>query len=84
MILRIPGIGVKTAKKIVAARRFQVLNIDHLKKLGAAVNRAKYFIDFNAGNPFLKYLTDLNLRKLLIGGSNSKFQHQFSQQLTLF
>lgn len=84
MILRIPGIGVKTAKKIVSARRFQVLTIDHLRKLGAAVNRARYFIDFNAGNVFLRHLTDLNLKKLLIGGSNSKFQNQFSQQLTLF
>ena len=84
MILRIPGIGVKTAMKIVSARRFQVLNIDNLKKLGAAVNRAKYFIDFSYGNPFLKHLTDLNLRKLIIGGSQSKFQNQFSQQLTLF
>lgn len=84
MILRIPGIGVKTAMKIVSSRRFQVLNIDNLKKLGAAVNRAKYFIDFSYGNPFLKYLTDLNLRKLIIGGSQSKFQNQFSQQLTLF
>lgn len=84
MILRIPGIGVKTAQKIVSARKFQVLTIDHLKKLGAAVNRAKYFIDFTYGNPFLKHLTDLNLRKLIIGGSQSKFQNQFSQQLTLF
>ncbi|MGC4128056.1 MAG: putative DNA modification/repair radical SAM protein [Bergeyella sp.] len=84
MILRIPGIGVKTAKKIVSARRFQVLNLEHLKKLGVATNRAKYFIDFNAGNIYLKYLTDINLRKLLIGGSRSKFQNQFSQQLSLF
>ena len=84
MILRIQGIGVKTAMKIVSSRRFQVLNIDNLKKLGAAVNRAKYFIDFSYGNPFLKHLTDLNLSKLIIGGSQSKFQNQFSQQLTLF
>lgn len=84
MILRIPGIGVKTAKKIIHARRFQILHMDHLKKLGAAVNRAKYFIDFNAGNMYLKYLTDKNFRKLLIGGSSSKFHNQFLQQLTLF
>jgi len=84
MILRIPGIGVKTAKKIVSARRFQVLTIENLQKLGAAVNRAKYFIDFNAGNIFLRHLTDLNLKRLLIGGSTSKFKDQFSQQLTLF
>ncbi|WP_312993171.1 putative DNA modification/repair radical SAM protein [Chryseobacterium flavum] len=84
MILRIPGIGVKSAQKIVSARRFQMLTMDHLKQLGAAVNRAKYFIDFTAGNTYLKYLTDKNFRKLLVGGSSSKFHHQFSQQLTLF
>lgn len=84
MILRVPGIGVKTAKKIVSSRRFQILNYDHLKKMGAAVNRAKYFIDFKAGNDFLKYLTNQNLRKLLISGSSSKFHDQFSQQLSLF
>ena len=84
MILRIPGIGVKTAKKIVSSRRFQILNIDHVKKMGAAVNRAKYFIDFKAGNDFLKYLTNQKLRNLLIGGSSSKFHHQFSKQLNLF
>jgi predicted DNA-binding helix-hairpin-helix protein len=39
MILRIPGIGVKTAQKIVSARRFQVLNMDHLKKLGSSKPR---------------------------------------------
>ncbi|MBV8327944.1 putative DNA modification/repair radical SAM protein [Chryseobacterium sp.] len=84
MILRIPGIGVKSAQKIISARRFQILNMDHLKRLGAAVNRAKYFIDFNAGNAYLRYLTDKNLRKLLTGGSSSKFHNQFSQQLSLF
>lgn len=84
MILRIPGIGVKSAQKIVSARRFQILNIDHLKKLGTAVNRAKYFIDFNTGNAYLKYLTDKNFRKVLVGGSSSKFHNQFSQQLSLF
>ncbi|CAM2886608.1 putative DNA modification/repair radical SAM protein [Chryseobacterium flavum] len=84
MILRIPGIGVKSAQKIVSARRFQMLTMDHLKQLGVAVNRAKYFIDFTAGNTYLKYLTDKNFRKLLVGGSSSKFHHQFSQQLTLF
>ncbi|MFP5303644.1 hypothetical protein R2R70_20920, partial [Cobetia sp. SIMBA_158] len=63
---------------------FQVLNIDHLKKLGVAVNRAKYFIDFDAGNAYLKYLTDKNFRKLLVGGSSSNSHNQFSQQLSLF
>ncbi len=77
MILRIPGIGVKSAQKIVSARRFQILNLDHLKQLGAAVNRAKYFIDFNTGNAFLKYLTNQNLKKLLIGAALQSFITSF-------
>ena len=44
MIMRIPGIGVTSAKKIVAARKFSRLNLDHLKKFGIAVNRARHFI----------------------------------------
>jgi putative DNA modification/repair radical SAM protein len=44
MILRIPGIGVKSAQKIVQARRFGRLRYEHLKKIGVVLKRAKYFI----------------------------------------
>ncbi len=44
MILRIPGIGVKTAQRIIAARRVSRINHDDLKKMGAVMKRAKYFI----------------------------------------
>lgn len=44
MILRVPGIGVKSAKKIVSARRFQRITWDNLKALGVASRRARYFI----------------------------------------
>lgn len=44
MILRVPGIGVKSAKKIVSARRFQRITWDHLKALGVATKRAQHFI----------------------------------------
>jgi putative DNA modification/repair radical SAM protein len=43
-LLRIPGIGVKSARRIVAARRFGGLNFDNLAKLGVVLKRAKYFI----------------------------------------
>jgi putative DNA modification/repair radical SAM protein len=43
-ILRIPGIGVGSANKIVQARKFGKLRIDQLKKIGVAYNRAKHFI----------------------------------------
>jgi predicted DNA-binding helix-hairpin-helix protein len=44
MILRVPGIGVQSAKKIVQARRFGQIHIDQLKRMGIAYNRAQHFI----------------------------------------
>ncbi len=44
LILRIPGLGLTSAKKIVAGRRFQHLSLEHLKQFGVALNRAKYFM----------------------------------------
>ncbi|MBR5310739.1 MAG: putative DNA modification/repair radical SAM protein [Oscillospiraceae bacterium] len=44
MLLRVPGIGVKGAKRILAARRYQKLDFDILKRLGVVLKRAKWFI----------------------------------------
>lgn len=44
MILRVPGIGVKTATLIVNSRRFNRITSYHLKKMGAVMKKAKYFI----------------------------------------
>lgn len=46
-LLRIPGIGVKSAKRIVAARRSANLDFDSLKKIGVVLKRALYFITCN-------------------------------------
>ena len=43
-LLRVPGIGVKSARRIVTARRTGSLDFDGLKKLGVVLKRAKYFI----------------------------------------
>ncbi len=43
-LLRIPGIGVISAKKIIRARRSFLLDFESLKKLGVTLKRAKYFI----------------------------------------
>jgi len=43
-LLRVPGIGVNSARRIVAARRFSTLNFDNLKKMGVVLKRALYFI----------------------------------------
>ncbi len=44
MILRVPGIGVRNALKIVKARRYTHLTFDDLKKMRVSMKRAKYFI----------------------------------------
>lgn len=44
MILRVPGIGVKSAQRIVRARRNGNLTFDDLKKIGVTLKRALYFI----------------------------------------
>lgn len=47
MILRVPGIGVKSAKLIVTSRRYGRLNASQLKKMGIVMKKAQYFITCN-------------------------------------
>lgn len=84
MLLRIPGIGTKSVGKILLARRFQKLNLENLKKMGVAINRAKYFVEFESTNIFNRFIDEQNFRKIILNGMNSKFQNPFSQQLSLF
>ena len=43
-LLRVPGIGVRSAKRILTARRCGALDFPGLKKLGVVLKRAQYFI----------------------------------------
>ena len=47
MLLRIPGIGPKSAGRIMYARRYGRLDYDSLKKMGVVLKRAHYFITCN-------------------------------------
>lgn len=47
MLLRVPGIGVKSAKRIVAARRVGRLDFAGLKKIGVVLKRAQFFVTCN-------------------------------------
>ena len=44
MLLRIPGIGVKSARRIIMARKSITLDFDNLKRIGVVLKRAHYFI----------------------------------------
>ncbi len=46
-LLRVPGIGYKSAGRIVKARRTAVLDFEDLKKIGVVLKRALYFITCN-------------------------------------
>ncbi len=47
MLLRVPGIGVKSAQRICKARKSGALNFENLKKIGVVLKRALYFITCN-------------------------------------
>jgi len=67
-LLRVPGIGVRSAQRIVRARRQGHLGIDDLAKLGVVMKRARYFITARG-----RYIggcamdSRLLLRKLIVG-----------------
>ncbi len=44
LLLRVPGIGVKSARRIIAARRLKKLDPEDIRKMGAVLKRAQYFI----------------------------------------
>jgi putative DNA modification/repair radical SAM protein len=81
-LLRVPGIGVTSAKRIVAARRFSVITPEGMKKIGVVMKRAKYFITCS-GRPFEKEVREpAGLRqRLLLGDGSEAIQ---PRQLVLF
>ena len=44
MLLRVPGIGPKSARRIWHARKLSSLGLDELKRMGVVLKRAQYFI----------------------------------------
>ena len=83
-ILRVPGIGVKSAWKIVSARKFCTLNATHLKKMGVATNRASHFICFNQFQATYSKLDSPNLKSVILKTVKSKYANDFKPQLSLF
>ncbi len=84
LIIRVPGIGIRSAQKIIVARKFGKLHIHQLKKMGIAYNRAQYFIRC-ADSPFLlREPEPSQLKTLLLRQSTSKYRTAPPEQLTLF
>lgn len=87
MLLRVPGIGYKSAARIVKARRLGTLGFQDLKKIGVVLKRALYFITCNGKMMYsTKIEEDYITRNLL--GSEKKLPKEITnmgyQQLSLF
>ena len=86
-LLRVPGIGVTSAKRILRARRTAKLDFNGLRRLGVVLKRANYFITCQ-GKSISRIRTDnpavlagiLRDRGLPQGG----FQPEMPEQLSLF
>ena len=69
LLLRVPGIGVRSARLIVASRRFSRLGLYGLKKMGVVVKKARYFITCNELPACTVHeLTPQGVRRLLLPG----------------
>ncbi len=83
-LLKIPGIGITSAQRIISSRKHFKIDFKDLKKMGVVLKRASYFITCNG-----KYFIDSNLFKKEFIESNlvlvdrDKTNNNFNQ-LSLF
>ena len=84
-LLRIPGVGTNSAKRIIHARRFGRVGFDDLKKMGVVLKRALYFITCSGRMMYpVKLEEDYILRNLLSVKERLPFDVGNYQQLHLF
>lgn len=87
MLLRVPGIGYKSAGRIVKARRLGTLDFSDLKKIGVVLKRALYFITCSGKMMYpTKIEEDYITRNLLNVKEKlpAEVVHMGYQQLSLF
>ena len=85
MLLRIPGVGVKSAQRIVLARRSSRLDFSSLKRIGVVLKRAQYFITCNGKAMEGLKFSHMSILRSLMG--HERAQAYFSdqtEQLSLF
>ena len=83
-LLKVPGIGIKSAKRIIACRKNFKITFNDLKKMGVVIKRAKYFITCN-NKYFLnsEYFKKSFIEANLILEDNVKIENK-KEQLSLF
>ena len=81
LLLRIPGVGVRSVQKILSARTFQRLTYYSLKQMGVLLSRAKYFITCSGAEPLAGTMDSLRLRRLIIANSQSKQKNIYDPEI---
>ena len=83
-LLRIPGVGVTSARRILSARRAGRLHIDDLQKLGVVMKRAQFFLTASGKMPDGLRFTPDSLLRNLIAAERPLLPQQEMVQLSLF
>ncbi len=85
MLLRVPGIGVRSAQRIRAARRCRSLDFDGLKKIGVVLKRAQYFITCSGKmREGLRFTPESVLRALISEEKQKLAAQDVPEQLSFF
>lgn len=87
-LLRVPGIGNKSARKILGARRYGSLDFEDLRKMGVVLKRAVYFITCNGKMFFPVKMEEQAITQSLLEGQGRKdsagVRSEGFRQLSLF
>ena len=87
-LLRVPGIGTKSAMRIVAARKQSVLRFEDLKKMGVVMKRAVFFITCSGRMMYPIHFSEDAIAAQLVGEEKRKTydlgQSGLFRQMSLF
>ena len=83
-LLRVPGVGVVSARRILSARQAGPLHIENLPKLGVVMKRAQYFLTASGKMPDGLRFTPDSLLRGLIAAERPSLPQQELVQLSLF
>ena len=84
VLLRVPGIGVTSAKRIVTARRVSAIDFSGLKKIGVVLKRAQYFITCRGKMAEGLCITPDAVLRSLISDKCREMLPQQGEQLSLY
>ncbi|MDD2534489.1 MAG: putative DNA modification/repair radical SAM protein [Eubacteriales bacterium] len=85
ILIRVPGLGVTSAQRIIAARRAAAIDFELLKKIGVVIKRARYFITCKGRFAGVTDFDPTRIRQnMLADGPDTKGYRENDRQLSLF